>query len=96
MVRSSHKHAGSWQKQQTGTQVTLVDLSQDAVDALAATLPGDRVLAHAADVTNVEQMMAVVDATRGRFGKVDVVFANAGIANDPPTTLDAAQLDAST
>jgi NAD(P)-dependent dehydrogenase (short-subunit alcohol dehydrogenase family) len=75
-------------------QVTLVDLSQDAVDELAASLPADRVLARAADVTNVEQMIGVVEATRARFGKVDVVFANAGIANDPPMTLDAAELEA--
>jgi NAD(P)-dependent dehydrogenase (short-subunit alcohol dehydrogenase family) len=75
-------------------QVTLVDLSQDAVDELAASLPADRVLARAADVTKVEQMIGVVEATRARFGKVDVVFANAGIANDPPVTLDAAELEA--
>jgi NAD(P)-dependent dehydrogenase (short-subunit alcohol dehydrogenase family) len=75
-------------------QVTLVDLSQSAVDGVAASLPGDRVLAHVADVTNVEQMTGVVEATKSRFGKVDVVFANAGIANDPPTTLAAADLDA--
>jgi NAD(P)-dependent dehydrogenase (short-subunit alcohol dehydrogenase family) len=75
-------------------QVTLVDLSQDAVDELAASLPADRVLARAADVTKVEQMIGVVQATRARFGKVDVVFANAGIANDPPVTLDAAELEA--
>ena len=75
-------------------QVTLVDLSQAAVDELAASLPADRVLARAADVTNVEQMIGVVEATRARFGKVDVVFANAGIANDPPMTLDAAELEA--
>ncbi|HET7049681.1 MAG TPA: SDR family NAD(P)-dependent oxidoreductase [Solirubrobacteraceae bacterium] len=76
-----------------GAQVTLVDLGQDAVDELAASLPADRVLARAADVTHIEQMAGVVEATRARFGKVDVVFANAGIANDPPMTLDAAELE---
>ena len=49
-------------------QVTLVDLSQSAVDGVAASLPGDRVLAHVADVTNVEQMTGVVEATKSRFG----------------------------
>ena len=77
-----------------GAQVTLVDLRQDAVDELSASLPGDRVLARAADVTDVEHMIGVVEATRARFGKVDVVFANAGVANDPPMTLDAAELEA--
>lgn len=77
-----------------GATVTLVDLSQDAVDAVASTLPANRVLARAADVTSIEQMTAVTQAAVDCFGRVDVVFANAGIANDPPTTLAAADLDA--
>ena len=77
-----------------GARVTLVDLKQDAVDKVAATLPGDQVLAVAADVTSIDQMTAATAAAAERFGKLDVVFANAGIANDPPTTLAAANLDA--
>lgn len=77
-----------------GAQVTLVDLAQEAVDEVAAALPAEQVLARAADVTDVENMTAVTAAAVERFGKVDVVFANAGIANTPPTTLAAADLDA--
>jgi NAD(P)-dependent dehydrogenase (short-subunit alcohol dehydrogenase family) len=77
-----------------GATVTLVDLSQHAVTALAKSLPTGRALAHAADVTSLEQMTDAIHATQQHFGKVDVVFANAGIANDPPTTLAAADLDA--
>lgn len=77
-----------------GASVTLVDLSQNAVTALAKSLPTGRALAHAADVTSLEQMTEAIHATKQHFGKVDVVFANAGIANDPPTTLAAADLDA--
>jgi NAD(P)-dependent dehydrogenase (short-subunit alcohol dehydrogenase family) len=77
-----------------GARVTLVDLKQDAVDKVAATLPGDQVLAVAADVTSIDQMTAATAAAVERFGKLDVVFANAGIANDPPTTLASANLDA--
>ncbi len=73
-----------------GAHVTLVDLAQESVDALARTLPAEHVLALAADVTSAEQMTAAVE----RFGRLDVVFANAGIANDPPTTMAAADLDA--
>jgi NADP-dependent 3-hydroxy acid dehydrogenase YdfG len=88
-----------------GASVTLVDLSQDAV-ALANSLPAGRALAHAADVTSLEQMTEAIDvtsleqmteaihATEQHFGIVDVVFANAGIANDPPPTLAAADVDA--
>lgn len=79
---------------QRGAHVTLVDLSQASVDAVANTLPAERVLALAADVTSAEQMTAAVDAAVERFGRLDVVFANAGISNDPPTTLAAADLDA--
>jgi len=77
-----------------GAQVTLVDLAQEAVDGVVAALPAEQVLAHAADVTNLDHMTAVTAAAVERFGKVDVVFANAGIANNPPTTLAAADLDA--
>lgn len=76
-----------------GAHVTLVDLAQESVDAVARTLPAEHVLALAADVTSVEQMTAAVDAAVERFGRLDVVFANAGIANDPPTTMAAADLD---
>lgn len=75
-----------------GANVTLADLSQDAVDTVASSLPGGQVLALAADVTDADAMTAVADATVDRFGRIDVVFANAGIANDPPTTLAAADL----
>jgi NAD(P)-dependent dehydrogenase (short-subunit alcohol dehydrogenase family) len=75
-----------------GAHVTLVDLAQDSVDEVAATLPAERVLALAADVTSTEQMTATVDAAVEHFGRLDVVFANAGIINDPPTTFAAADL----
>ena len=77
-----------------GAHVTLVDLAQESVDAVARTLPAEHVLALAADVTSAEQMTAAVDAAVERFGRLDVVFANAGIADDPPTTMAAADLDA--
>jgi NAD(P)-dependent dehydrogenase (short-subunit alcohol dehydrogenase family) len=73
-----------------GANVTLVDLMQQSVDDFAASLPTDRVLPIAADVTDIDQMTAVMDATVDRFGSVDVVFANAGIAY--PSTLEAADL----
>jgi NAD(P)-dependent dehydrogenase (short-subunit alcohol dehydrogenase family) len=76
-----------------GSHLTLVDLSQDALSALAAELPPGHALAHVADITSLEQMSRAIETAKERYGKVDVVFANAGIANDPPTTLAAADLD---
>lgn len=75
-----------------GANVTAVDLTQQSVDDFAATLPAGKVLPIAADVTDAAQMTAVVEATVERFGKVDVVFANAGIAY--PWTLESADLAA--
>ncbi|QLL05354.1 SDR family NAD(P)-dependent oxidoreductase [Mycobacterium vicinigordonae] len=75
-----------------GAKVTLVDLSDDAVTALAAQLPAGSSLPFAADVTDVDQMNAAVAATVAEFGRLDIVWANAGISNDPPVTLATADL----
>lgn len=71
-----------------GAKVTLVDLSKEAVTALSAQLPAGSTLPFAADVTNIEQMTATV----AKFGRLDIVWANAGIANDPAVTLATADL----
>lgn len=63
-----------------GANVALVDLSPDALKDAAATLPQDRVLTCVADVGDVEQTKAYVDATAARWGKIDSLFCNAGNA----------------
>jgi len=75
-----------------GAKVALVDLSSDAVGALAAQLPAGSALPFPADVTDVGQMAAAVAATVAEFGRLDVVWANAGIANDPAVSLLTADL----
>ncbi len=70
-----------------GAIVVLTDLSQSAVDELAASIGGDRVMALALDVTDRAAADAVVAAVVSRFGGLDMVFANAGIACDPPSTI---------
>lgn len=65
-----------------GAKVMLVDLSEDRLrDAVAAlgTPNADYVVA---DVTKSEQVRHYVDQTVARWGKVDVLFSNAG--NDGP------------
>lgn len=69
-----------------GAKVVLLDVTENAVQALAAEL-GPRALAMSASVTSREDLNRAVAKAVETFGGVDVVFANAGIACDPPTTI---------
>jgi NAD(P)-dependent dehydrogenase (short-subunit alcohol dehydrogenase family) len=62
-----------------GDRLVLVDLDADALGALEAELTADT-LAVAADVSDPAAMDAVAEQATTRFGTLDVVFANAGIA----------------
>jgi len=65
-----------------GARLVLTDVDADALDRFAATLgDGDRVLTVTADVRDLGAMQAAADAATQRFGGVDVVVANAGIAS---------------
>jgi NAD(P)-dependent dehydrogenase (short-subunit alcohol dehydrogenase family) len=75
-----------------GAKLTLVDLSGDAVSTLAKNLPPGTAIPFAANVTDIDQMQAAVDATVAEFGRLDIAWANAGIANDPAVTLATADL----
>ena len=68
-----------------GAVVALVDLEAEAVRRSAATLGADRAIGIAADVTDSAALHAAVATTVERFGGVDVVVANAGIAPMPNT-----------
>lgn len=70
-----------------GARVVLVDVDVDGLAALARALGEDRALSCAASVTDRAALDRVVEHTLRRFGRLDVVFANAGIACDPPTTI---------
>ncbi len=62
-----------------GYRLTLAARSSDRLAALADELGGgDDVLVQACDVTEWEQVEALVAASSERFGAPDVVFANAG------------------
>ena len=61
-----------------GCQVTLAARSGDKLRALAAEL-GPAALAVPTDVTVGAEVTQMVDKTIERFGRVDVLFANAGI-----------------
>jgi NAD(P)-dependent dehydrogenase (short-subunit alcohol dehydrogenase family) len=63
-----------------GAKLVLVDLDEGPLNEVAAELAGDRVLTSVADVRDLAALQAVVDTAVERFGGIDVVMANAGIA----------------
>ena len=62
-----------------GWSVALVDLDLPAAEQVAARI-GDRSLALGADITDSDALRAAVEAAVERFGRIDLCFANAGIA----------------
>jgi len=69
-----------------GANVVVTDLGQQQVDDLANAL-GARALPIVVDVTDRGSIDRAVAQAVAHFCKVDIVFANAGIANDPPLTV---------
>ncbi|HYZ68444.1 MAG TPA: SDR family oxidoreductase, partial [Mycobacterium sp.] len=65
---------------QKGAKLVLTDLDQVQLEAVAAPLGEDRVLTEVADVRQLSDMQAAVDKGIERFGGIDIVVANAGIA----------------
>jgi NAD(P)-dependent dehydrogenase (short-subunit alcohol dehydrogenase family) len=62
-----------------GAKVMLVDLEEAALrNAAAAAGSGDAVAWTRADVTRSEEVKAAMAATVSRFGRIDVLFSNAG------------------
>ena len=61
-----------------GARVMLVDLHEDALQRIAAEFASERVAWTVADVTQTADVRAYVERTVERFGKVDVLFSNAG------------------
>jgi len=62
-----------------GAEVLLVDVQRAQLDAAAAELGSDNAIAMVADVSDAAQTRAYVDAAVERWGRVDILFANAGI-----------------
>ncbi|MGV0790991.1 SDR family oxidoreductase [Mycolicibacterium sp. XJ1819] len=63
-----------------GAKLVLTDIDTTLLEESAARLGGDRVLTVAADVRDLEAMRSAVAKGVERFGGIDIVMANAGIA----------------
>jgi NAD(P)-dependent dehydrogenase (short-subunit alcohol dehydrogenase family) len=68
---------------QAGADIALAGRSQEtcqqAADGIAATSPGRKVRAFAADVTRIGDVEKLADDVEREFGKVDILVNNAGI-----------------
>jgi len=67
---------------EAGWRVTIAGRRRDPLDAVAAE-SGGAILAHACDVTDEESVRALFAAAAERFGRIDLLFNNAGIAARP-------------
>lgn len=63
-----------------GAKLVLTDLDEAPLKELVAELGEDRVLTDIADVRDLGAMQSAVDKAVARFGGIDVLIANAGIA----------------
>jgi NAD(P)-dependent dehydrogenase (short-subunit alcohol dehydrogenase family) len=70
--------------QRRGAAPVLVDCDRAGLAATAAALGGDAVLSVVADVTSRTECDAVIAAALARHGRIDIVWANAGIASFAP------------
>ena len=63
-----------------GANLVLTDISRKSVNILAREFVPNRVLAVSLDVTDYKATQKVVKNAVDKFGKLDIVFANAGIS----------------
>lgn len=70
-----------------GARVALVDLDEAGLAAMAGELGEDRARAFPGSVTDRAQLDAIVAEVLDWTGSLDVCWANAGIAAEPPATI---------
>ncbi len=62
-----------------GAKVAIADINDEQGESLASEL-GDAAFYQRVDVSKADQMQALIDATVDRFGRLDIMFNNAGIS----------------
>ncbi|MBY4947504.1 SDR family oxidoreductase [Cupriavidus respiraculi] len=63
-----------------GASVVLAGRTLEKLERTAADMPKDKTLVQATDVSRLEQVEALVQAAVARFGRLDVMVNNAGVA----------------
>jgi NADP-dependent 3-hydroxy acid dehydrogenase YdfG len=66
-----------------GYRLALAARSKEKLDALVEELGSDRAFAGACDVTDFEDQKRMVQAVIDHYGRIDAVFANAGVGGRP-------------
>ena len=62
-----------------GFRVVLAGRHRERLDEVARSAVAGQALVYEADVTNPDEVRALFDATRAKFGRLDVLFNNAGV-----------------
>ncbi|MEC0180793.1 SDR family oxidoreductase [Paenibacillus peoriae] len=76
---------------QEGAKLVIAARREDRLKALVKTLPDAEIAYVVADVTKKEEVQAVVDLAVKKYGRVDVLYNNAGIM--PTASLSEARFD---
>ncbi|SAL03710.1 3-oxoacyl-[acyl-carrier-protein] reductase [Caballeronia fortuita] len=74
-----------------GASVVLAGRTREKLDRVARDLDDARTLVHTFDASKYEEAQQLIDATVARFGRIDVLVNNAGVA--PTGRIDEASLD---
>src|SRR5260370_11587850 len=64
---------------QEGARIALIGRDRKSIDETLAELSGEN-LGYKGDVTSDQDLNGFFDGVRARFGKIDILFINAGIA----------------
>lgn len=67
-----------------GLRVVVADIDSEALTKTATEL-GDEAIAVPTDVADIEQVRALADRTLAEFGRIDLVFNNAGMGTGGPS-----------
>lgn len=70
---------------EAGHKVVITARSTDKLNAIVTRWGEDKVLAVTADVSKLDQIQNVVEKAKEKFGRIDVVFANAGTGVNTPS-----------